>query len=281
MAWNRSSEDGSARTPVAPRRTRSVRPTGVRGLIAGAIVVLGAAIAAWWLWPEGERAGETPAPRDAGLIKEVTPAPAPKAKSVEPEPVKPPLKIVQKKQYPPGTPLVTNSLGHVRKKGPFFTPEEAAAFERLKRDSTIRTIAEKRMEMLANVPMGCPIPPLPGSDAQFDKSWPEASRNIIELLSDDTEQDLKRKEFVIALKDRLQEEIDGGKTPSQAFNDYVALVNDVAKYSRETMQAARELVAQGNREEADRLIADVNKELEELGAKPLSLDRKPKRRKQQ
>ena len=50
MAWNRPSDDGRARTPAAPRRAGTARPT-VRGAIAGVIVVLGAAVAAWWLWP--------------------------------------------------------------------------------------------------------------------------------------------------------------------------------------------------------------------------------------
>lgn len=77
MAWNRPSKDSE--TETALRRTGTVRPTvAVRGAVAGAIVVLGAAIAAWWLWPNSETRQDAASTRKA-LIKEVTPAPAPKA----------------------------------------------------------------------------------------------------------------------------------------------------------------------------------------------------------
>ena len=71
MAWNKPNQNNQAKDSL--RRGRSLRPTiAVRGAIAGAIVVLGAAVAAWWLWPSGESAGEPPKSRNAGLIKEVS-----------------------------------------------------------------------------------------------------------------------------------------------------------------------------------------------------------------
>ena len=73
MAWNRSSEK-----KVEVKGGGGQWNVHLKGLIAGAIVVLGAAVAAWWLWPTGESAGETPPPRTKQRIKEVTPAAAPK-----------------------------------------------------------------------------------------------------------------------------------------------------------------------------------------------------------
>ena len=51
---------------------------------SGSIVVLGAAVAAWWLWPEGETRQDA-ASTKRGLIKEVTPAVAPKAEEAKPK----------------------------------------------------------------------------------------------------------------------------------------------------------------------------------------------------
>ena len=68
MAWNRPKE----REQGIGNRGAGKSP--FRGLIAGAIVVIGAAVAAWWIWPEGESAGETPPPQARQRIKEVTPA---------------------------------------------------------------------------------------------------------------------------------------------------------------------------------------------------------------
>ena len=71
MAWNRPTESGEAVSRPLQKRAGDRFP--VRGAIAGAIVVVGAGIAAWWLWPNGEGAGEAPPSRKEGLIKEVKP----------------------------------------------------------------------------------------------------------------------------------------------------------------------------------------------------------------
>lgn len=78
MAWNRSSEE-----KVVSKGEGEQRSVHLKELIAGAVVIVGAGIAAWWLWPSDESAGETPPPRNGGLIKEVTPAAAPTNKVVE------------------------------------------------------------------------------------------------------------------------------------------------------------------------------------------------------
>ena len=67
MAWNKPTE----REQGIGNREQGKSP--FRGLVAGAVVTLGAAVAAWWLWPEGKSAGQTPPPRNGGLIKAVKP----------------------------------------------------------------------------------------------------------------------------------------------------------------------------------------------------------------
>ena len=67
MAWNRPTkrEQGTG--------IRDQEKFPFRGLVAGAIVVLGAVVAAWWLWPTGESSGETPPPQTKQRIKEAKP----------------------------------------------------------------------------------------------------------------------------------------------------------------------------------------------------------------
>lgn len=68
-----------ARSPSAPRRAETARPTvAVRCAIAGAIVAFGAAVVAWWLWPSGETRQDAASTKKV-LIKEVKPPPSPKA----------------------------------------------------------------------------------------------------------------------------------------------------------------------------------------------------------
>ena len=77
MAWNRSSN--IQQTETAFRRAETVRPTvTVRTAIAGAIVVLGAVLAACWLWPKEEHDADAASTVKPTLIKEVKPAKAPR-----------------------------------------------------------------------------------------------------------------------------------------------------------------------------------------------------------
>ena len=70
MAWNRPSED-KAKAKVRGEQ----RNVHLKGLLAGMIVVLGAAFAAWWLWPRGGSAGETPQSETKPTrVQEVKPA---------------------------------------------------------------------------------------------------------------------------------------------------------------------------------------------------------------
>ena len=102
MAWNRPSNDGRAGSPCPPHigqpkaalrskvaravRGGTPRPT-VRGAIAGALVVLGAAVAAWWLWPNASApVAEDGDGTEKGLIKAVEPA-VPKAVEVPEKPM--------------------------------------------------------------------------------------------------------------------------------------------------------------------------------------------------
>ena len=71
MAWNRPSED-----KVKVRGAGEQRNVHLNGFLAGAIVVLGAAVAVWFLWPSGESAGETHPPQKRQRIKEAKPAAA-------------------------------------------------------------------------------------------------------------------------------------------------------------------------------------------------------------
>ena len=66
MGWNRPCENGRANASGSPQRGRSPRPT-VRGALSVLFAVVGAGVAAWLLWPEGE------VRRDAASTKETRP----------------------------------------------------------------------------------------------------------------------------------------------------------------------------------------------------------------
>lgn len=88
MAWNRpTSNTGNAASSSRPSG-RGKMPRLRRGLLAGAIVVLGAGLAAWLLM-SGEADSRPLLKKERGRIKEVTPVPAPKVVATNAVPTKP------------------------------------------------------------------------------------------------------------------------------------------------------------------------------------------------
>ena len=94
MGWNRPTSNTVDATSSSHPSGRGKMPRLRRGLIAGAIVVLGAGLAAWIL-TNGEAASSPLQKKDRGLIKEVTPAAAPKA-----APIKVSQADVLRRRYP-------------------------------------------------------------------------------------------------------------------------------------------------------------------------------------
>ena len=76
MAWNRSSEK-----KVEVEKKGGQWNVHLRGLVAGAIVVLGAGLAVWLIWPSSATNNQQPTTSNRSLITEVTPAAAPKAEA--------------------------------------------------------------------------------------------------------------------------------------------------------------------------------------------------------
>ena len=76
MAWNRPTSNTVDATSSSRSSGRGKMPRLRRGLFAGAIVVLGAGIAAWLLFSR-EATSSSLQKKDRGLIKEVKPAAAP------------------------------------------------------------------------------------------------------------------------------------------------------------------------------------------------------------
>lgn len=72
MAWNKPSEK-----KVAEKKKGGQRNVHLKGLIAGAIVVLGAGLAAWLIWPDAKPPLSASTSTSTSRIKEVTPAVAP------------------------------------------------------------------------------------------------------------------------------------------------------------------------------------------------------------
>lgn len=247
------------------------KPSGVfKGAIAGVIVVA-AAVGAWFFLTQKQETGQRESKtKKSAKIAEVTPdiSSTPQTQSeekvsLETKATNEPEKIVH---------CVTNRQGKVI----VISDEEWANFERAQRDTTLRTRTEKRLRLLASVPPGMPVPPMPGNSSEIDDDIVETLKNEIEILPGDTEREIEHKKFVMDFKEYIKGEMAQGKKPSEAYNDYISLMNSVADLTTTGAKMAREMREEGDEEGARMFLETVNAKLDSMGAPPIDLDRRPK-----
>jgi len=262
----------SARPRKASREAGGNRGTlAIKGLAAGLVVVIGA-LAAWYAFFRNT----APDTSSSGKEKPRAVAKVPREATVKPQASiisNTPSKTVQVKNEPQKViHCVTNRQGKVI----VISDEEWANFERAQRDTTLRTRTEKRLRLLASVPPGTPVPPMPGSSKEIDDEIVETLRNKIEILPDDTEREIQHKKFVMDFKEYIKGEMAQGKKASEAYNEYVSLMNSVAELTSTGAKMAREMRNEGDEEGAKKFLETVNARLESMGADPIDLDRRPK-----
>ncbi len=280
MAWSDNWEQPGKSGMVGKSGTGRRRiPARMRGLAALLVVAAVGGITLWLAWPSKPPAQKPVAATRRPVRLEDKPRhqkPPPVPVRLEDKPRhqdKPEVKA-EAPAVPPGYVAVTNAGKVV-----MMTEKEAAIFARAQRDSTVRTRTEKALRLLASVPPGMPVPPMPFGSADMDKDIVDTLLNEIEILPDDTEREREQKAFVIAFKDHLREELKKGRKPSEVYRQYVNDMNSVASLTTEALRQARQLIAEGDRETADAFVQAVNRKIEAVGGPPIDLNRTPKPRK--
>lgn len=248
MAWNRPSEGKKEEG----REKREQGKSLVRGILAALIVVTGAGIAAWWLWPNGEtQRGAAPTVKPA-RIKEVKPAAAPVAK-----PEKTPKKAEKHET------ITTNRLGqevHIAKDGTrsAISPIWAKRLKEMKEHPQKRVFnhsSEAYMALFLNPAMSVPPPPKNYTDAEVQAMLVEK----IEIDPEkDSEDEIRQKEGVIAMKKELREWIKDGGT----FDGFLKELQHRQELEAGQMQEARKMITEamekGEVEEARALYDKIN-----------------------
>ena len=215
MAWNRPKE----REQGIGNREQGARKSPFRGLVAGVIVVLGAAVAAWWLWPAGERAGETPPPQNGRLIKEAMPA-------------------TNAARRVATTAVATNGHGQVAAKespepekpkygwidGKYISPDPAYAEkkrrfdERQKRENPYKHTCDLLIGQLVNCKPGTFVFPI-NYDARFELQFKKSLADPLVINPDDSEEFKRKKQNVIEAKAWMKEQMDNGASVIDLMND--------------------------------------------------------------
>ena len=264
--WNRPQQGAPKPTPK--------KPSPVRGLVAGAVLVA-AVIGCYFAFFSGsEKPQKVVEQKKPTAIKEVTPAPAPKPK-VPPKVEKPrgprtrdgkihaPIGADNVQKLPNGDMIVTDPDGSktlvaVRHVEPPYQHITSNNFERLL--------------MLYAIP-GEDIPPVP-SDSFTKEDVIEALMSKVEFKDDDWEDTRMRKEGIEELKEIFRKELKAGKTAEEFVRELQARQANEAY----TVQTAREMIMKSLREDdievARELTTKLNEHLNQKGIPSLRLPRR-------
>lgn len=273
MAWNRPSTD--SKTETALRRTGTVRPTiAVRGLIAGVIVVVGAGIAMWWLWPEDMTRQDAASTRK-GLIREMTPTiptNAPAVAEVSRESSK--ERILEELKEPAGEfvrKAPTNNIVWMSKALKPNDPDNAlrkrTAFA-LGALLSIRPGEHIPSFMTLDFLMGGKPDRADGGNARFVndlKKWQ------IEIKEGDSEHLAAHKKDLFDAQLELIKNIDEGVSVNDSIRAAYQYRVNAAEFRDSLIQMVKELHRESpDRETTRSMIAQANKKLEEQGIKGIS-----------
>ena len=265
MAWNRPKNNGMAVSMKPLRQDCRFRPT-VWG--ATAIIILGAAVAARWLWPSDECMNETPPPRSVQRIKEVTPAAEPKVETNVVDEVKDgrvkrrlPVRVekvsdkIIKKYYEDGTyetvvsPYALRS-GEVRKPNPF------------------KTLLEKHLAKFA----------IPGDDDPIlDEDFTdEEARKVLDRplnidMNNDDEETIYRVNAVRQFKEELRQAMDAGMSANDYLKELRKRQAREVNLMRESRRVLQDEIKKGTPATAKALMIKLNENLEKQGVRKMYL----------
>ena len=272
MAWNRPNSEGGNQSAnragdksknrkieksTNRRAARRSAPTWVRGLIAAGIVVVGAAIAWYFIGGEEPAKHEARSTKHVGLIEEVKSAAAGPAKSAER------VEESAAKAKAPVSNIYTNRYGNevrVEKDGTKVAmlkgwQEKREWEEKHPQKRVFKNGVEAYLSMFLTPGQAVPPPPVNYTDADAQAML----LNKIEFEDDDTEDERREKEGVIAMKEQLREWIKEGGD----FDGFMREVQHRQELETTKMFEARKMITEelekGNVEEARELYDAINK----------------------
>ena len=265
MAWNRSSENGEAVSRPLQKRKGFRFP--VRGAIAGVIVVLGAAVAAWWVWPDASApVAEDDDGTKKGLIKEVTPAAAPKAEEPKPEKKRVNYWEVDASQ--------TNGFTEVMRRK--WEQERRPRMEPRKRErkrapyEIFSHPSENAIARYLVVEPGTTFIGSPDFGERFKEDFRKSCEEPIIVSADDDDYAKELKKLVRDTKVELCNRLANGEDLSEIMMTAHQEMQKLGQVKGEIMRMTRESAGDmATKEDVADLIAAANRMLEEKGIGPI------------
>lgn len=270
MAWNRASEK------KVETEKRGQRRNGLlKGLAAGAIVAVGAWIAAWVLWPDMP----TPVAEDGdGTVRRIREA-KPTAVEAAVETNAAPRETRREIKNPKFAETYRDAKGVLRYKVgngrvPPSDEEMAARAVKLKDYSSIPKFkhrSETEIATLATLKLGSYLHGSVRYDERFMRDFKESLDDPTPILETDSEKDRKIKETVAELKKSLVERMSAGEKLEDILTAERKEIARMADYKRVLQDEFRRMMKDGEptMDDVDDYFKAANGMLKSKGIEPL------------
>lgn len=257
MGWNGS---GGGSTPVKPKVTAK-KPSPIRGLIAGGVVVVLAAVAYFMFFADSEGPRKVVAEENGGRIKDVgkrNPAKRTKAPAVKSEvgPRKDAVRVGK-----------VETVAEVPQEGVTAGTNAVAEGTEPKKKPVFVNGTDQLIAMATGVPEGCTIPPLPNMT-------PADTDRFIETLKKPIEIDEKDSDAVKAAKERVQQvreqiaqwmQEEPGKELGAILNEHRDDFNHTTEMQNEVKKGLQEYLDANDTEGAQKYLTMMNLALQQVG----------------
>ena len=204
--WNRPSGN--------PKPATTKKPTAMHGALAGIAVILLTAIAAFFIFSKNEKPTIKAAEKKQTAIKEVTPAPAPKAKAEEP-PVDPKEEAKRKRRE-----MLKNMTPEQRVEYKIQELQKKAIDLNPTPDQPFKTGTEQVMSWVFTTGLGDMPPPLPALPKYEMLHMAEILIADNPEVEGDTERTKEAKQIVQEAKRELREFLKEGGEVEDFFTYY-------------------------------------------------------------
>lgn len=253
MAWNRPSEEKK----VEVEKRGGQRNVHLKGLVAGAIVVIGAGIAAWWIFRSDDNHAQGAEHKARGMIREVTPAQ--RGETPRPREEKPKVKTQAERdaafiraceaQYGADMPDGLKTHLYYLKNPPKNVYQGMVSFPYLKHTS------ERDIATLLSVEPGTFMLNPQEYGAQFDEDFISAMVDAIEIEPDDSDEVKEEKRQIEAMKKEIAALVrQTGKKPSELMTEHSRLMYDLGRFEQQLAEDLR--AAESNPDLTDADVKD-------------------------
>lgn len=254
--WN-GSRGGS--TPQQPKVTVK-KPSPIRGLIAGGVVVVLAAVAYFAFFADSERPRKVGADENGGRIKDVGKRCATKS-SVKTADKRVPVQQQAKAQ--------TGKVEGVAEATQDVTAETNVETQDVKpkKKPVFENGTDQLIAMATGVPEGCTIPPLPNMTKADTDRFIETLKKPIKIDEKDSDAVRAAKERVQQVREQIAQwmQEEPGKELSAILNEHRDDFNHATQMQAEVKKGLQEYLDAGDGEGAKKYLTMMNLALQQIG----------------